>query len=161
MRRYLGVKIVEAKPMTRGEYTGARGWLIPTDENPADAGYLVTYPDGYVSWCPKKQFEEANRELDGMTFGHALEAARLGALIRRKAWSGDYLLSFDGAIVPRTSADPELLALKASLLETFGESGVARSPCLVNKAEDGEITPWIWWLGNLSDFLADDWMIAG
>jgi hypothetical protein len=43
--------------MTRGAYNKKRGWTIPKDENPKDKGYLVKYPDGYVSWCPKAQFE--------------------------------------------------------------------------------------------------------
>lgn len=27
------------------------------------AGYRVLYPDGYVSWCPEKEFERTSREL--------------------------------------------------------------------------------------------------
>jgi hypothetical protein len=26
-------------------------------------GYAVVYPDGYQSWCPKKQFEKTAREI--------------------------------------------------------------------------------------------------
>ena len=48
---------VDAEPMTRGDYNKFRGWTIPANENPADEGYIVKYPDGYVSWCPKAQFE--------------------------------------------------------------------------------------------------------
>jgi hypothetical protein len=43
--------------MTRGAYNKKRGWTIPANENPKDKGYIVKYPDGYVSWCPKAQFE--------------------------------------------------------------------------------------------------------
>ncbi len=61
---YIGTKIVEASAMTRGEYNKYRGWKIPEDENPNDEGYLVIYQDGYKSWCPKKQFDEAYRVYD-------------------------------------------------------------------------------------------------
>lgn len=59
MRNYIGTKLIQAKPMTRGEYNQYRGWAIPADENPADEGYLVKYSDSYVSWSPKDVFEKA------------------------------------------------------------------------------------------------------
>lgn len=42
MKKYIRTNIVEAKPMTRGEYNDYRGWTLPADENGEDAGYLVT-----------------------------------------------------------------------------------------------------------------------
>lgn len=68
MEKYIGVKIIAAEPMTRGLYNIQRGWTIPNDENPEDEGYYVKYPDGYVSWSPKKTFEKAYRVLDDETF---------------------------------------------------------------------------------------------
>lgn len=59
MKKYIGVKQVEAKPMTRGEYNDYQGWTVPADENPADEGYLVKYEDGYVSWSPIEVFNKA------------------------------------------------------------------------------------------------------
>lgn len=62
MQEYKCHKRVHATPMTRGDYNVYRGWQIPADENPADAGYLVVYgrgtPDHYESWSPKKQFDD-------------------------------------------------------------------------------------------------------
>ena len=46
MRKYIGTKITEAEPMTRGDYNVFRGWTIPENENPDDEGYLLRYPDG-------------------------------------------------------------------------------------------------------------------
>lgn len=63
MQKYIGVKKVEAEPMTRGDYNSFKGWTIPDNENPDDEGYLVKYSDDYISWSPKKQFEEAYREV--------------------------------------------------------------------------------------------------
>lgn len=66
---YQGTKRVYAQPMNRGEYNAYRNWEVPTDENPADEGYLVEYVDGgrsndprhagYISWSPKDVFERA------------------------------------------------------------------------------------------------------
>ena len=67
MKKYVGAKRLEAKEMTRGEYNKYRGWTIPENENPDDEGYLVKYEDGYESWSPRKQFEEAYRACGDMT----------------------------------------------------------------------------------------------
>lgn len=59
LEHYIGIKEVDAKPMTRGEYNKYRGWTIPADENPDDEGYLVKHFDDYESWTPKEAFEKA------------------------------------------------------------------------------------------------------
>ena len=64
MEKYIGTKMIEAEPMSRGEYNAFRGWTVPADEDPADEGYLVKYPDGYVSWSPKGVFEAAYLPLE-------------------------------------------------------------------------------------------------
>lgn len=69
MKKYIRCHLVEATPMTRGAYNKKRGWTVPKDENPKDEnpkdkGYLVKYPDGYVSWCPKAQFESQGFALE-------------------------------------------------------------------------------------------------
>ena len=47
VQQYIGVKLVKATPLTRGDYNKYRGWTIPADEDPADDGYLVVYEDKY------------------------------------------------------------------------------------------------------------------
>lgn len=64
MKKYIGTKLIEAEPMTRGDYNKYRGWTIPADENPADKGYLVRYSDSYVSWSPKEVFDAAYLAVD-------------------------------------------------------------------------------------------------
>ena len=86
MKKYLGTKVVNMKPMTRQEYNDFRGWDLPADENGNDEGYLVEYIDGgqantseykgYVSWSPKDVADRNYRPLDGLTFGLAIEAAK-------------------------------------------------------------------------------------
>lgn len=73
MQTHIGTKIINAEPMTRGEYNKLRGWEVPADENPDDAGYLVEYTDGgkanhpnfkgYISWSPADVFERAYRPI--------------------------------------------------------------------------------------------------
>lgn len=73
MKKYIGMKVIKAKPMTRGDYNLFRGWTLPANEQATDEGYLVEYTDGgkpnmpdyagYVSWSPKEQFERAYHEI--------------------------------------------------------------------------------------------------
>lgn len=61
MKKYIRCHIVEAEPMTRGEHLKSKGLaLIPGSGSESDEGYFIQYPDGYKSWCPKAQFEEAS-----------------------------------------------------------------------------------------------------
>lgn len=41
MTSYIGVKSIEAKPMTFGEYRNHRGWPVPEGMDPNDAGYTL------------------------------------------------------------------------------------------------------------------------
>lgn len=59
MQHYIGSKIIQAEPLTRGEYNERRGWIIPVGENPEDAGFYLQYPDGYISWSPAEVFNDA------------------------------------------------------------------------------------------------------
>ncbi|WP_432748665.1 hypothetical protein [Pectinatus frisingensis] len=57
MKSYIGIKLIKAEPMNRGDYNKYRGWPIPMDENPADKGYLIKQDTGHETWQPKKEFE--------------------------------------------------------------------------------------------------------
>jgi len=65
MDKFIGVKLVEAKPLSLGDYNLLKGWTIPENEDPETPGYLVRYGDGYVSWCPKAVFEKSNLPIQG------------------------------------------------------------------------------------------------
>ena len=93
MKQYIGTKEVRATPMNRGDYNALRGWQVPENENPDDDGYLVVYPngesnvdgfDGYVSWSPKKQFDDvyyiAETFKDRLTIEYAQLEERLGKM---------------------------------------------------------------------------------
>ena len=57
MKTYIGIEEIKAEPMTRGAYNIFRGWQIPTDEDPADKGYIIKHKNGHKQWLPKEIFE--------------------------------------------------------------------------------------------------------
>lgn len=148
MKKYVGTKQIEARPMTRGEYNIYRGWQIPADEDPNDKGYLVKHSDGYESWSPEKQFDEAYRPCDNMTFGIAIEMIKRGFKVARKGWNGkkQYIQlataisykSMDGDVV---NCEHESIGNKA--IAFVGTSGVQMG-----------------WLASQADMLAEDWVIV-
>ena len=59
MSKFIGVKMVEAVPMTASEAL-QKDYRVGQNETiigPTTEGYEVTYEDGYKSWCPKDVFE--------------------------------------------------------------------------------------------------------
>lgn len=58
----IGIKMVDLQPMCAAEAKD-KGYRIG-DALDVDAGYEVTYPDGYKSWCPKEVADKAYFELD-------------------------------------------------------------------------------------------------
>ena len=66
MSKFIGIKTVEAVPMTaieagkKGYRNGAEVVANGVVNYPNPEGYEVTYPDGYKSWCPKDVFEKNN-----------------------------------------------------------------------------------------------------
>ena len=152
LERYIGTKIIEARPMTLGEYNEYRDWEIPADADPSRKGYLVVYPDGYESWSPKDQFEEAYRMTFEMNFGLAIEAMKKGLKVFRKGWNGKGMWII---FVPGTA--------KASLMEghPYRHAGIDR-PIDINGRFDmhtakGTMQPG--WLASQEDMAADDWVI--
>ena len=149
MKTYIGTKILQAEPMTRGEYNKFRGWPMPADENAADEGYVVTYKDGYVSWSPKEVFEEAYREVgEMMDFGGAIRALRAGCKTARAGWNGkkQYVematcISYKGSTGNVVNVEHNNIGNKA--LAFVGTSGVQMG-----------------WLASQADMLADDWYIV-
>lgn len=145
MKRYIGTKIINATPMSRGEYNRYRGWPIPADEDPTDKGYLVQYSDGYESWSPEKQFNEAYRECDSMTFGLAVEALKKGLKVTRKGWNGKGMHLF--------LAHGEDLT---SCLFKENEPKCVDSICM-KTAQDTIV---VGWLASQTDILSEDWMVV-
>ena len=160
MSQYIGVKLINARPMTRLAYNELRGWTLPADENPEDDGYLVEYMDGgqanhpgftgYISWSPKDVFERAYRPTAGMTFGLAIEAMKHGAKVARAGWNGKCMFLF---LVPGSTfkvSRPPLLGIYPDGTE------ISYCPHIDMKTADGKVVPW---LCSQTDALAEDWQV--
>lgn len=65
MKLYVGKKAVYAKSMTVGEYRKGNfgGAPMTTRDDPEQAGYMVQYSDGYISWSPVPAFVNAYRTI--------------------------------------------------------------------------------------------------
>lgn len=157
MKQYIGTKIIQAEPAWHYLLESGKVITVGHDEETPQVvetavhredGYKVRYADGYESWSPKRVFEEAYRLTDGMSFGLAIEAAKIGKKIARAGWNGknQYVelacfcsyVNSDQLIV---NADHKDIGSKA--LAFFGTSGVQ-----------------IGWLASQADMLADDWYIV-
>lgn len=149
MKKYIGTKVILAKPMNRGEYNNYRGWQIPADENPADEGYLVKYSDDYESWSPKVMFDAAYRAFDGgMNFGHAIELLKMGFKVARKGWNGKKQYIELASNISYVNAGGEVVncehdAIGNKAIAFVGTSGVQMG-----------------WLASQADMLAADWVVV-
>ena len=157
MKNYIGTKQIKAQPMNRADYNDYRGWELPADEDGTDEGYLVEYVDGgqanhpehtgYISWSPKAVFEKAYKEIEGMTFGTAIEALRVGLKVARAGWNGKgmFLIHIDPY-----STDQYKITEGEALVGTLTEY-------IAMKTADEKLVPW---LASQTDVLAMDWTIV-
>jgi len=160
MKQYIGVKLINATPMTRLEYNTYRGWTLPANEDGDDAGYLVEYTDGgqantpdytgYVSWSPVDVFNKAYKQTNGMNFGLAIEAMKMGFRISRAGWNGKnmYLFLIQG------SND-------IAKLHGYGFGEMLNEPtfrdAIFMLTVDNQLVPWT---ASQSDVLANDWSVV-
>ena len=165
MEQYIGTKLVLAEKMNRAKYNEHRGWELPADEDGSDEGYLVEYSDGggsnhlahfgYISWSPKKQFENAYyKTSEAMSFSHALHALKLGCKVARKGWNGKGMF---------------IVLMPPLYLEA--EKVNSRTAKHIGEGEDLDCQPYIammnaqkqWipgWVASQSDLLCEDWVIV-
>ena len=145
MKQYIGTKIVQAEPKMRK--VPAENCLV---DRGFEDGYKVIYPDGYESWSPKDVFEAAYRATDGMNFGLAIEAAKMGKKIARDGWNGKGMFLYH---VPAAAYPPCTEVAK----EAFCGSDVPYGAYIAMKTAQGNVVPW---LASQTDMLADDWKIV-
>jgi hypothetical protein len=145
MKKYLGVKLINAEPQSQDQFAGAKNFGDYRE------GYKVIYEDGYTSWSPKEVFEKAYREINNLTFGLAIEALKLGKMVCRQGWNGkgmwlklvemDYYSIVEGKIGINMGDGHD----EWNLLSWIGM-----------KTADNKFVPW---LASQSDMLSEDWMI--
>lgn len=156
MEQYVGSKIVQAEPAWLVfEKEGEAGKIVVQDHDlelttakTVLNGYKVVYEDGYESWSPKEVFEEAYRRTDGMNFGLAIEAAKMGKKIARAGWNGK-----DQYVELGTDFQYDTIGGNGSVVyhEDIG------SQALVFVGTRGRQ---VGWLASQADMLADDWVIV-
>ena len=161
MKQFIGVKLINAKPMTRKEYNDFRGWDLPPDELDSDRGYLVEYLDGgkantpeypgYVSWSPEEVFNKAYRLCEHMTFGLAVEAMKKGLAVTRAGWNGKGMFLY---YVPANAYVPTTEIAK----RFFNGEVVPYNAYFAIKNVDDSVSTWV---PSINDCLAEDWLIKG
>ena len=153
MQKYIGAKLIEAKPMTSTEASMYLDRHIPDSERGKE-GYLVVYEDGYTSWSPKSTFEGAYRPTDGLTFGLAIEAVKKGYKIARKGWNGK------GLFIVYQKGYPNGIPCNKQTAVAWGlnEGDLFRcEPYLQIKMTNGSHSMWT---PSINDCLAEDWYIV-
>lgn len=157
MKQYIGTKMVKAAPALRLDDGKGDVRIELLENNPlprsgdsVDMGYKVVYEDGYESWSPLDVFDRAYRQTDGMSFGLAIEAARMGKRIARKGWNGKNMYVFLASEDISFTTDADMSEFLAEAVEVH--------PMLVMRTAQKSLQPG--WLASQADMLADDWRIV-
>lgn len=157
---YVGTKMIQAVPMTRGEYNILREWELPKDEDGTDSGYMVIYPGEtqpngkpYVSWSPTKPFEKAYEKNGELSFGAAVLLMKQGFKMARKGWNGKgmFVLYVPGSKKVTLAPDsPYAKALKRKTVDILPHFDMFTA---TRQMQPG-------WLASQSDIDANDWCIV-
>jgi hypothetical protein len=159
MKKYLGVKVVSAEPMTEHEAGEANLVRCYNPNEKGRDGYRVVCEEGYESWSPKERFEKAYRETDGLTFGNAIEALKIGKRVARKGWNGKGMflwLKPAAEIKSEWIQDPKL---KEIANENGGTISGLGTVCMFTHDSTGRKAILTGWLASQSDMLLEDWEI--
>ena len=160
LKEFIGTKIIYAKPMSRLDYNIFRGWELPANENGSDEGYLVEYIDGgepntkeyqgYISWSPKVQFENAYKQSGNLSFGDAITYLKLGKRVARAGWNGKgmYLVYFSPV-----GHGLEML----TVYDKEEGTTLPLLPFILMKTADNMYVPW---LASQTDMLSNDWCLV-
>jgi hypothetical protein len=164
MQQYIGTKLINAKPMNRLEYNVFRGWELPSNENGSDEGYLVEYLDGgkpntdshegYVSWSPKEQFDNAYKESGSLSFGDAIVYLKEGKKVARSGWNGK------GMFLILQGKTPDIKPYHGSCYANalHGIQDTVAIDAHIDMYTAGR-TMQPGWLASQADILANDWAV--
>lgn len=154
---YLGSKLMQAWPAVRittrdGKFEYAEiGDVVDPNAQKVEEGYRVQYDDGYRSWSPKDVFERSYRPTTGLSFGLAIEAAKMGQKIARAGWNGkgQYVeLACCIAYLPWTRDRNDAVNINHDDIGNMAFAFVGTRGVQLG------------WLASQADMLADDWMIV-
>lgn len=160
MPKYIGTKVVQAKPMTMTEAQNVLGREIKPATVEED-GYLVKYKDGYKSWSPKSVFDATYRKLGEMDFGNVIDALKCGLAVRRKGWNGKGMFvvkqipsHIDCCIIPNMQSLPQS-AKDILLSRENAHIDYTNQMLIINS--DGRADSWV---PSSSDVFAEDWEVV-
>ena len=148
MKKYIGTKLIKAEPLDKD---GLQGYKV-----------VYSQPDGseYTSWSPKDVFEKSYREVNGMSFGLAIEAAKLGLKIARTGWNGKnmFVVYMPPLHLPPFNTQEPGPRVNDRTAKFIGED--TSLDCQPYFAMFNAQKQWIpGWVASQSDMLADDWQI--
>jgi len=189
MKKYLGVKIVEAEPMSEVAFINQ----VKNEDVPENClrreGYKVVYEDGYVSWSPKEVFEKAYKEVGVV----ADEKEERAILVNPSTGNWHVVGGVATMEVPKRTNASEFFPFGTAIEELKVGKKVARtgwngkgmflylintgnyqlsvdSPLQLDGTGNGCLLPWIGmktadekfvpWLASQTDMLAEDWQIV-
>ena len=157
--KYIRMHKVDAEPMKFGEFKDKypKSGGANVERGADDDGYVIFYRGGeYVSWCPKKEFEDVSRPCDGMTFGEAVEAMKRGAKVSRLGWNGKgmYIWVMPGSTVRDCNqiTDPHLAVIDKA------EGEIRFLGSIRMRTATGDVLTG--WLASQTDMLAEDWAVV-
>ena len=156
MQQYIGTKIIGGEPMDEVTFlTNIKGKSVNQDTRP---GYHVLYqnPDGstYDSWSPKDVFELAYRKTDGMNFGLAVEAMKMGKKCAREGWNGKNMYA---VIMPGYPEGIEVNEATQKAHNIPEGTKLVFRPYLQLYTAQSDVAMWA---PSGSDALADDWQLV-
>ena len=160
MKKYIGLKVVKAEPMTMTEAQKVLGRELKPATVEED-GFLVEYKDGYKSWSPASVFNEAYHRFGNMFFGEAVEALKSGLAIRREGWNGKGLFvvkqipaHITEDIIPKMQSLPQ--SAKDILMSRDNpQINYTNQMLIINP--DGRADSWV---PSSSDVFAEDWEVV-
>lgn len=160
MKKYIGLKVVKAEPMTMTEAQKVLGRELKPATVEED-GFLVEYKDGYKSWSPASVFNEAYHRFGNMFFGEAVEALKSGLAIRREGWNGKGLFvvkqipaHITEDVIPKMQSLPQ--SAKDILMSRENPHIDYTNQMLIINP-DGRADSWV---PSVSDIFAEDWEIV-
>lgn len=140
---FIGVKIVEAVPMTRETFETLHGRNVGGEK--VGEGYEAEYDNEYKAWSPKDVFDAAYRATNGMTFGLAIEALRMGKKAARAGWNGKGIhIELQVPDSHSKMSSPYIFIDTTGLQTSNHDAPKSRVP----------------WLASQTDILAEDWQIV-
>ena len=141
--QFIGVKIVDATPMTREAFETQEGRSVGGDKH--GEGYMVTYEGGYRAWSPKDVFDAAYRPINAMTFGLAIEARKMGKKVARSGWNGKGIfIELQRPDEHSKMTSPYIFIDTTGLQTDNPHAPRSRVP----------------WLASQTDMLAEDWQVV-